>query len=139
MQPIKKSRQHITAHIGNAKRQQAQHKQASNSRQSNRKKGHNMIFELLAEGKENARTGRALADILGVNIRDVTATIERERRSGKPICASMDKENPGYYLPETADELAAYCNMIGGRAQELITTQQALIAVLQERQRGANR
>ena len=39
-----------------------------------------MIYELLAEGRENARTGRQLADICGCDIRAITAQIERERR-----------------------------------------------------------
>lgn len=97
-----------------------------------------MISELLAAGKKNARTGKQLAEFLGVNIRDITEQIERERRAGQPICASM-AEPHGYYLAENADELDSYCKMIKGRAIELFKTRQALIRTLKriQEQQGA--
>ena len=96
-----------------------------------------MIHELLAEGRENARTGRELAGILNCNIRDITQRIEAERRDGQPICAATG-ENPGYYLAADADELANYCNRLKGRAIELFRTRKALIAVLRQIGEGAN-
>lgn len=56
-----------------------------------------MIHELLAEGRENARTGRELAQFFDCNIRDITEQVERERREGQPICVATG-ENPGYYI-----------------------------------------
>ena len=91
-----------------------------------------MIYELLAEGRENARTGRYLADVLGCDLRAITAQIERERREGHPICAASG-EVPGYYLPADDAELSAYCDRLKGRAVELFKTRQALIRVLQQR------
>ncbi len=88
-----------------------------------------MIRELLDTGRENARTGRELANILQCDIRQVTIQIERERREGWPICAAMG-ENPGYYLPADSEELEDYCDRLKGRAVELFKTRQSLIKTL---------
>lgn len=90
-----------------------------------------MIHEMLAEGRENAITGRALADALQCDIRSVTIQIEQERRQGHPICAATGNA-PGYYLARDADELQCYCDIIEGRATELFKTRQALIKVLRQ-------
>ena len=89
-----------------------------------------MIHELLAEGRENARTGRELANILNCTAREITVQIERERRQGRPICAACGK-NPGYYLPKDDQELEEYCDQLKARAVEVFKTRQALIRVLQ--------
>lgn len=54
-----------------------------------------MIADFLAEGKENARTGRELATLFGCDIRTITEQIERERRDGQPICAISRGRKPG--------------------------------------------
>lgn len=89
-----------------------------------------MIHELLGHGRENARTGRELAQVLQCGIRQITEQIERERRDGHPICAAMGA-NPGYYLAADDNELQEYCNQLKGRAIELFKTRQALVKVLQ--------
>ena len=89
-----------------------------------------MIHELLNTGKRHTTTGRTLANATGITIRQVTQQIERERRQGKPICASSDPENPGYYLAENEKELQEYCDRLKGRAIELFKTRQALVNVL---------
>lgn len=89
-----------------------------------------MIHELLSEGRENARTGRELAQVLKCSIRDLTEQVEKERRQGHPICAASG-ENPGYYIAADAEELENYCNRLKGRAIELFKTRQALVRVLQ--------
>ncbi len=86
-----------------------------------------MIADYLSTGRENARTGRDLAAMLGCSIRDISAGIERERRQGQPIIASCDAENPGYYLAETAEELQRYCNSLHHRAGEIHKTRRALL------------
>jgi len=88
-----------------------------------------MITELLNTGRENARTGQELADVLGISIRDVTIAIARERRDGAPICAATGRPQ-GYYLAADAEELETYCNRLKGRAIEVFKTRQALIRVL---------
>lgn len=90
-----------------------------------------MIHELLDYGRENARTGRELAQVLNCDIRQITGQIEKERREGRPICAAMG-ENPGYYLAADDDELQDYCDRLKGRAVELFKTRQALIKILRQ-------
>lgn len=91
-----------------------------------------MIYELLAEGAENAKTGRELAAMLNCDIRNITETIERERRQGKPICANMRGENAGYYLAASPEELEAYCGKLHHRAAELYKTRRALLNILKQ-------
>lgn len=90
-----------------------------------------MISELLATGKENARTGRQLAVILQCDIREITQQIEKERRQGQPICAGSG-ETPGYYLAADADELQHYCERLNRRAGEMQKTRRALVKVLEQ-------
>ena len=90
-----------------------------------------MIHEILATGRENARTGRELANIFDCSMRDITAQVERERREGLPICAAAG-ENPGYYLAADADELENYCKRLQKRAFEPHKTRAALIKALKE-------
>lgn len=86
-----------------------------------------MIADYLMTGAENARTARELATLLHCDIRDITKHIERERRAGAPIVSSCNKENPGYYLAETADELQIYCRRLHQRAGEIYKTRRALL------------
>lgn len=86
-----------------------------------------MIADHLTKGKANARTGKDLANILGCDVREISARIERERRQGQPIIASCDPERPGYYLAETAEELQQYCNRLHHRAGEIHKTRRALL------------
>ena len=92
-----------------------------------------MIYELLGQGRENARTGRELAQVLGCNLRDITEQIEKERRAGFPICAATG-EVPGYYLAADVEELETYCERLKGRAIELFKTRQALVRALKQLQ-----
>lgn len=95
-----------------------------------------MIYELLDYGRENARPGRELAEFFNCGIRQITGQIEKERREGRPICATMGKD-PGYYLAADDAELNDYCDRLKGRALELLKTRQALIKILQGIRDGA--
>ena len=90
-----------------------------------------MIHELLQQGRDNARTGRELAQVLGCTLRDITEQVEKERRDGFPICAATG-DNPGYYLAADADELESYCGRLKSRAIELFKTRQALVITLRQ-------
>lgn len=90
-----------------------------------------MIFELLGAGKENARTGKELATVLNCSVRDVTEQISRERRAGRPICASTDAKRPGYYIAENSADLVSYCASLKSRGIEIFKTRQALIKQIQ--------
>ena len=87
-----------------------------------------MIYELLSEGAENAKTGRELSQQLGCNIRIITEKVARERREGQPICAAAN----GYYLAADVGELEAYCNRLKGQGIELFKTRQPLINTLKQ-------
>ena len=90
-----------------------------------------MIFEMLSEGAENARTGKEICNLLNITARDLTAAIERERRAGKPICASTGS-NPGYYLAANQDEMQRYCRSLLHRAGEIHKTRNACIATMEK-------
>ena len=89
-----------------------------------------MVSDFLSAGRENARTGKELAALFGCDLRTLTEQIERERRSGQPICASCRGEYTGYYLAADEDELRNYCERLRRRALELIKTRQALVNVM---------
>ena len=90
-----------------------------------------MIFEFLAEGAENARTGKEICKALNITARDLTAAIERERRAGKPICASTDPKNPGYFLAANQEEMQRYCRSLYHRAGEIHKTRNACIKAME--------
>ena len=90
-----------------------------------------MINDYLSRGKASARTCGDIARATGCTAREITAQIERERRAGYPICASTG-DPPGYYLAETPEELAEYCEALRRRAIEVLKTRKALIKVLEQ-------
>lgn len=91
-----------------------------------------MIYEVLRKGAENAITGKEICKLLDISARDLTAAIELERREGKPICASTDRTNPGYYLAATKEEMLRYCNSLFHRAGEIHKTRKACLKTMQE-------
>lgn len=93
------------------------------------------IRNLLSEGRQNARTGKQLADDIGCNMRELTLQIEKERRLGVPICASTG-DNPGYFLPADDEELETYCASLDRRERELRKTKRAMLKMLDERQQA---
>lgn len=96
-----------------------------------------MIYELLLHGECNSTTGKQLATALKCDLRTVTEQIERERRDGKPICATSTGRNAGYYLPETPEELETYCRRLYKRGGELFKTRRALLAELDKMKKEA--
>ena len=88
-----------------------------------------MIADILTEGAENARTGREICGLLDISPRELTAAIERERRAGKPICASTGS-NPGYFLAANQEEMQRYCKSLLHRAGEIHKTRQACIKTM---------
>ena len=90
-----------------------------------------MIFEILTTGAENAKTGKDICRLLNITARDLTAAIERERRAGKPICASTGS-NPGYFLAANQREMQHYCNSLMHRAGEIHKTRNACIKSMED-------
>jgi hypothetical protein len=91
-----------------------------------------LIFEFLSEGAENARTGKEICKALNITARDLTAAIERERRAGKPICASTDPKNPGYFLAANQEEMQRYCRSLYHRAGEIHKTRNACMRTIED-------
>ncbi len=44
-----------------------------------------MIFEILSEGAENARTGKEICRLLNITARDLTAADAERMQDGKPV------------------------------------------------------
>ena len=84
-----------------------------------------MIYELLLTGEQHATTARDLSKLTGLDLRGVSSAIEQERRAGFPICASCDTKHPGYYIPETRQEMQRYCSRLEHREREIARTRQA--------------
>lgn len=84
------------------------------------------VADALLVGAANAIDGATLAAVLGFkNRRDLSKEIERERRSGKPICAAVAGESRGYYLAETPDEFSNYVRSLDRRIREVCKTRDA--------------
>lgn len=90
-----------------------------------------MIYEILLEGAENAQTGKEICKLLKITPRELTLAIERERRAGKPICASTGGL-PGYYIAIDRATMAGYCNSLKRRERELAKTRRACIKTMQD-------
>ena len=85
------------------------------------------VAALLPTGKSNALPGREIASLLGLrSVRELTQAVERERRCGVPVCASNDSAAPGYYLPESPEELAEYLGSLRRRLRAVGRTETAL-------------
>lgn len=102
-----------------------------NNRQENTGRIMN-ISDYLLTGAENAQTAKEICSILGISQRELTQEIERERREdGKPICASTDTKNPGYFLAANKDEMQRFCNSLFHRAGEIHKTRKACLAAME--------
>lgn len=90
-----------------------------------------MIYEILQEGAENATTGREICEKLDLNIRELQAGINRERKQGRAICANTGHGNKaGYFIPANQGEMRRYCNSLMHRAGEIHATRRACLAVI---------
>lgn len=89
-----------------------------------------MINEILLSGAENATSSTDICSLLHIGKRELTATVERERRDGHPICASTDPKNPGYYLAANKGEMRRYCNSLFHRAGEIHKTRRACMKTM---------
>lgn len=85
-----------------------------------------MIREILPVGQENAISCARLAEILDMDLREVTRQIERERQMGAPICATTAGDSRGYYMADGPEELALYCKSLDRRLVSVRKTRSAL-------------
>lgn len=65
---------------------------------------HDMILDLIPQGRDNAVTTQYLATLLKTDRRHVRYMIEKARVSGEIIAGTND----GLFIPETEDELREY-------------------------------
>ena len=85
-----------------------------------------VVATALLAGAENAIEGTALATTLGFkDRRALSKQIERERRSGQPICAAVAGNNRGYYLASNPDELQQYIRALDRLLREIRRTRDA--------------
>ena len=84
------------------------------------------VSDILPRGAENAVDGRTLATAMGFkSVRELSKRIERERRAGQPICASVSGEHKGYFLGDP-DELRLYLHSLDRRLREVRRTRDAV-------------
>lgn len=89
------------------------------------------LSELLLTGRANAVPGRDLVRLLGLHdLRELTQIIEKERRAGEPICASVSAPH-GYYIADSPDELRRYLHSLQRRKGEIGRTLAALENILE--------
>ena len=85
-----------------------------------------VVSAALLTGAENAIEGATLAAALGFkDRRALSKQIERERRSGQPICAAVAGNSRGYYLADDPDELQRYIRALDRRIREVRKTRDA--------------
>ena len=88
-----------------------------------------MLYDILPTGAENAVTARELSRLLDLPVRVITATVEQERRAGKPICSSNRKPY-GYYIAADRGELIQFCRRQHRRGGEVMKTHAALLKII---------
>ena len=86
-----------------------------------------MVYELLNVGAQNAQSAKELASVLQVDPRTVSEFVERERREGKPICATCRGSNAGYFIPANRSEMHDYCGALLHRINEITETFKACV------------
>lgn len=89
-----------------------------------------MISEILRTGAENATSASELCQRLQLTPRRLSAQVMRERRQGKPICASVTRPQ-GYFLAANKAEMLAYCGRLWHRAGEIHKTRRACLKCLE--------
>ena len=98
-----------------------------------------MIQEHLLYGRENAQTGRELAEILHCSRREISEMVRRARLAGVPIISSCSPDCCGYYLATTPEEVEILCKSLFRRAREAFRTRDALKKAAQEMRTGEER
>ena len=111
---------------------------ASFCEHSTTRKRARQVCDFLLTGAEHALDAKTLAAAMECDRRTVTQRIERERRSGMPICAAVDGVNRGYYLAADADELARYVRALDRRISEVKKTHAACRRTLDAMKKAVN-
>ena len=92
-----------------------------------------VIAAILPTGKDDPLTAKEITKLLGMSDeRVVTREIAKLRLCRVPVCASNDSKHPGYYLPESIDELKHYLRSLDHRRSELNAVYDGLLSALVE-------
>ena len=87
--------------------------------------GVRQVADVLPHGAANAVDGKTLAAALGFKtVRELSKQVERERRAGQPICASVSGERRGYFMGDP-NELHLYLRSLDRRLREVRRTRDA--------------
>ena len=97
-----------------------------------------MIAEILGNSS-NPKTGKELSQITGLTKREVERHIELERKQGKPICASENPYNPGYYIGDL-NEIENQCKKFEVQIRGLCSTLKSILITARNmrKQGGSN-
>lgn len=83
------------------------------------------VSDILPRGAANAVDGQTLAAAMGFkSVRELSKQVERERRAGQPICASVSGECRGYFMGDP-NELWLYLRSLDCRLREVRRTRDA--------------
>ena len=74
-----------------------------------------IITDHLSVGKENAVTGKKLAEMLGCHERDITLSVNALRKSGVLICSNRS----GFFLPENDEDIKSFIRQMHGRITDM--------------------
>ncbi len=70
-----------------------------------------LLGAIRKRGKSNPISWRDLADWLNIPGRDIRKEVETlVNVFHEPICSSYSSTNPGYYIPQTPEEVRETCN-----------------------------
>lgn len=81
------------------------------------------ISDLLNRGAANAIPLRQLGRITGLDGRVIRRMVEKERRSGIPICSNT---STGFFLADSFNEVDAFVCQMRSRAREILKTADAV-------------
>ena len=83
------------------------------------------VSDILPRGAANAVDGQTLAAAMGFkSVCELSKQVERERRAGQPICASVSGECRGYFMGDP-NELWLYLRSLDCRLREVRRTRDA--------------
>ena len=76
------------------------------------------LLDFIPVGRNNALQGRKIAELSGINIKQIQAKISALRASGHPICAPDTVKPLGYFIPESAKEADEFYRATIARARK---------------------
>ena len=91
------------------------------------------ISDYLSKGQKNAIPCAELERLTGLSAREIRKRVRAERIAGTVILSSQD-EKPGYYLPDTTEEIERFCRSMEKRGRSAFMARKAAAAMLKGEQ-----